>query len=219
MFENTFFAAEARLTDPPYVVAAGGCGLAGNRKYLKDILSEGLDVGFDPAFLDAYENWFVFCGIGQLRQILEIAERRGNRQLITWCKTNPTPLTNANYLPDVEYVVHRFAKGRLFGGYREKSRFIVTRNGSDGDVAHPTVKPLKIMFKLIRLGSLPGETICDPFAGSGSTLVAAKTLGRRVVGIEIEERYCEIAAERLRKTFARPETIKSKNNPGRVSLF
>lgn len=62
---------------------------------------------------------------------------------------------------------------------------------------HPCPKPLSTMTWLVVKASLPGETILDPFMGSGTTLVAAKAIGRRAIGIEIEERYCEIAAKRL----------------------
>lgn len=62
-------------------------------------------------------------------------------------------------------------------------------------LGHPTQKPMVIMRRLLEKTS-PG-VILDPFAGSGSTLVAAKYLGRNAVGIEIDERYCEIAARRL----------------------
>ncbi len=64
------------------------------------------------------------------------------------------------------------------------------------DVLHPCPKPLAWMRWLVGLASLPGEEVLDPFCGSGTTLRAAKDLSRRAIGIEIEERYCEIAAER-----------------------
>jgi site-specific DNA-methyltransferase (adenine-specific) len=64
-------------------------------------------------------------------------------------------------------------------------------------MGHPTVKPLGVISRLMKVGSMEGQAILDPFMGSGTTLRAAKDLGRRAIGIEIEERYCEIAANRL----------------------
>jgi len=62
---------------------------------------------------------------------------------------------------------------------------------------HPTQKPLAIISKMVGISSNIGDTILDPFMGSGTTLVAAKQLGRKAVGIEISEKYCEIAVKRL----------------------
>ena len=62
---------------------------------------------------------------------------------------------------------------------------------------HPCPKPLYWMRWCISRASREGELVLDPFVGSGTTLRAAKDLGRRAIGIEIEERYCEIAAQRL----------------------
>ena len=57
--------------------------------------------------------------------------------------------------------------------------------------------PLEIPRRCIALATEPGDYVIDPYMGSGTTLRAAKDLGRKAIGIEIEERYCEIAAERL----------------------
>lgn len=62
---------------------------------------------------------------------------------------------------------------------------------------HPAVMPLEIARRCIRISTWPGELVLDPFMGSGTTLLAARALGRRAIGYEISERYCEIAAKRL----------------------
>jgi DNA modification methylase len=70
------------------------------------------------------------------------------------------------------------------------------REGNE-DRWHPTQKPLGVMKWALALCPPPNATILDPFMGSGTTLVAAKQLNRRAIGIEVEEKYCEIAAKRL----------------------
>jgi len=186
------------LTDPPYEITAAGGGMGAQRQYLAEIDGK-IDGGFNIAFLESFPNWCVFCGKTQLVSLITAAGTR-NWSLVTWNKPNPTPLTNSNYLPDTEYIVHAYQPGRLFGGYRDKSRFIV-HPVEKNEFHHPTVKPLAVMSKMVRLGTRPGETVVDPFAGTGTTLVAAKMLGRMAVGVEKEERFCEIAAKRLAQEF------------------
>jgi site-specific DNA-methyltransferase (adenine-specific) len=88
--------------------------------------------------------------------------------------------------------------GKGWHGYRDegvlKGHWIVTR-ASMGRV-HPNEKPVSLLSHLIQ--KLPAhDCVIDPCAGSGATLVAAKNLGRKAIGIELEEKYCEIAAKRL----------------------
>ncbi len=65
------------------------------------------------------------------------------------------------------------------------------------ETGHPTAKPVALYAELLRDFSDPNEVVLDPFMGSGTVLVASKNLGRTSIGIEIEERYCEMAARRL----------------------
>lgn len=101
---------------------------------------------------------------------------------------------------DCEAIYFRGFPTGLAGGGR--SSVFATRVRSQGGPSspigrfgHPHVKPGDVMEELITLAPL--GAIADPFAGSGSTLVAAKALGRRAIGVEIDEHYCEIAARRL----------------------
>jgi site-specific DNA-methyltransferase (adenine-specific) len=64
---------------------------------------------------------------------------------------------------------------------------------------HPTEKPVELVGHFVELTTWHGDTVLDPFMGSGTTLVAAKRLGRKAIGIELEEKYCEIAARRLQQ--------------------
>ena len=87
----------------------------------------------------------------------------------------------------------RVAAVELVGG-RDRDILKVSR-GNTSDYEHPTQKPLPLLRYLI--GRHQSSVILDPFMGSGTTLRAAADLGRKAIGIEIEERYCEIAARRL----------------------
>lgn len=86
-----------------------------------------------------------------------------------------------------------YVLGDGWTGKREGTVLRAHRIGGAG--THPTEKPIAIMERLIR--KAPPGIILDPFAGSGTTLVAAKNLGRRAIGIEMEEGYCSVAARRL----------------------
>jgi len=85
-------------------------------------------------------------------------------------------------------------KGRHLLRSRQSNLWSIPRDSS-GD--HPTPKPVSLMRRMIENSSDIDDLVLDPFVGSGTTLVAAKELGRKAIGIEIEERYCEIAAKRL----------------------
>lgn len=93
------------------------------------------------------------------------------------------------------------AKGYGVGAARLRRGSVirVQRGQSSQTLRHPTEKPVELLRILIESSSTFGEMVLDPFAGAGSCLVAAMLEGRRAIGIELSERYCEIAAERCRQ--------------------
>jgi site-specific DNA-methyltransferase (adenine-specific) len=124
----------------------------------------------------------------------------GTRQVLIWHKTNAGFRgATAGFRRDAEavYLLGHWPSG--LGGatsiLRSGARTQGGPAGVTGRYVHPHAKPVDVMETLIT--ACPPGTIADPFAGSGSTLVAARNLGRRAIGVEIEERYAEKAALRL----------------------
>jgi site-specific DNA-methyltransferase (adenine-specific) len=111
---------------------------------------------------------------------------------LTWDKGNWPGMGDLSmpWGPSTENI---YVLGRGFNGKRSGS--VIRINRITGRMWHPNEKPTALIQMLIQW--CPPGMIADPFMGSGTTLVAAKNLGRQAIGIECEERYCEIAARRL----------------------
>ena len=88
--------------------------------------------------------------------------------------------------------LHPPGKKRWNGGGHPNNHF----DDTDRVTPHPTSKPLSMFRTFVERFTDQGELILDPYMGSGTTLRAAKDLGRQAIGIELNERYCEIAAKR-----------------------
>ena len=129
-----------------------------------------------------------------------------------WDKVDSAPqFTGDRPAASVEAIVcgHPTGRKRWNGGGR-RNLFTHAVNGAEkGSKPHPSTKPIPLMIELVGLFTDPGELILDGFAGSGTTLVACKSLGRRAVGCEIDERHCETAARRLQQDYL-PLTVKQK---------
>lgn len=204
------------LTDPPYGGMVGGYpypdggGVAKMRNAsisLGDTWSASLD--WVPVVIEKISlGAFVFCSYHSLPEVAMAFSSLRRAVLITWHKRNAPP-QGANVPRFTEEYAWGFAaniglkwdaiRSTLIdvpklatGAFASPERFV----NANGQALHPTQKPEALIHRLLVVG---GETILDPFMGSGTTLRAAKDLGRKAIGIEIEEKYCEIAANRLRQ--------------------
>jgi hypothetical protein len=127
-----------------------------------------------------------------------IARPPGVRALLIWHKDGAYsgPLVAPFFTNHEEvYILGRASWRKSAPPLRSVITTTEHRSSATREVGHPTPKPVGLMEALV--DRCPPGVIADPFAGSGATLEAARNLGRRAVGIELEERYCELTARRL----------------------
>lgn len=209
--------ADALLTDPPYAISVGGAVRdqgkgrgKRNMHFLRgdddwDAMTSAVmrRVALASSCLHDRASVFVWCGHRQFGHIVNWFEGDGwSTRPLVWSKKCPPPSPpHSGFSAGLELCVYAYRPGRRWnGGSIGPSNVFVSdsyRHGQPGKVDHPTQKPLGMIRRQIELVTARGDTVLDPFMGSGTTLRAAKDLGRKAIGIEIEERYCEIAARRL----------------------
>lgn len=188
---------EAIVTDPPYnAINRETGGLRRLDKGRAD--SEPVDIdALAPLFARiARGTVYVWCAQEQLSRWLSAFQREGmTTRTCVWWKTNPSPMNGEHFwLSAIELCAFARHGGAVFN---RRCAAPVWRFPVADANGHPTPKPIGLMAEQVGASTNPGDLVLDPYMGSGSTLVAAKNLGRRAIGIEIEERYCEIAARRL----------------------
>lgn len=138
----------------------------------------------------------IFCGKGQFSQIYNFfATKPGTVRAIVWEKTNPSPMNGQHiYLSGVEFAVWFKKRGATFNPFCKNTVF---RFPSGRRKYHPTEKNQKLITELLLDNTAPGATVLDPCMGSGTTGIACVQTGRNFIGMELDERYFQIASERI----------------------
>lgn len=193
------------ISDPPYDArthAGARTAATASPKY-GDI--QKIEIDFDPLdvaatvprILSVCRRWFIaFC---TMEMIAEYQKASGGAWVRAgfWRRPDGAPQFTGDRPAtpgDAIAIMHPTGKKYWNGGGRHAYYEIGVERL---DRVHPTQKPESLMRQIVAEFTDAGETILDPFMGSGTTLVAAKRLGRKAIGIELEEKYCEIAAKRL----------------------
>lgn len=118
------------------------------------------------------------------------------QNLLVWDKRTATP--NRYYMQALEFIL-MLRKGAARSINDMGCKNIFTIPNIIGTKRHPTEKPISLMMEFVRNSTNDGDIVLDPFAGSGSTLIAAQRLNRRYIGFEIDPDYYAIAVKRLRE--------------------
>lgn len=186
--------ADVLVTDPPYGIEWSGINSGVNKKYTKFI--DGIKNDHDVEVRDkALALWgtkpAIVFGSWKMPKPQDVQHR------LIWHKAGMPPgALNAPFMTQDEEI---YILGKGFRPSSPPQRSVITTNEHRatevGKIGHPTPKPIGLMELLI--DRCPDGLLADPFAGSGATLLAARNLGRKVIGIELEEKYCELIAKRL----------------------
>lgn len=184
--------ADVLVTDPPYGMAYH----SGRRKADDRIACDDTLTVRDAAL----DHWAAANGEGAPALVFGTWKQPRPdrvRQLIVWDKRGGAGFSGDLNMPWADITEEVYVIGTGWAGRRVPAIYSIPTIPSQSPArnGHPTPKPTSLMEALI--AKCPPGIIADPFAGSGSTLVAAKALGRRAIGVELEERYCETAAKRL----------------------
>jgi site-specific DNA-methyltransferase (adenine-specific) len=189
LLPDLWFGVDLLLTDPPYGIgydARGGTGPAAPRRTYSLPTVCGDDAPFDPRPLLNYGAKAILWGGNHFADRLPASA--------TWLVWDKREGTAPNSFADCELAWSNLGgPARLF---HHRWLGMLRASEKDEERVHPTQKPVALMSWCLSL--VPdARLVLDPYMGSGSTIKAAKERGLRAIGIEIEERYCEIAANRL----------------------
>lgn len=216
----TLTAVDHVITDPPYAITNEGMwhvGRPGKGKRRFDFFEgdenwpEMVRLVSSAAeatmrILSASGSFYAWCGHREFGPLVSLFEGAGwKTRFLVWAKAAPSPPPPGSGWPSgAELCVYAFRPGRVWnhdGRNPPPSNVFVCdsfRHGQPGKIDHPTQKPLAVISPLVLASTKENETILDPFAGSGTTGVAALRLGRRFIGIEKEPKYFALACDRLR---------------------
>ena len=194
------------VTDPPYEVITGGRngGVKGkpsgilkeNKQLMKSIPKADLWLSECFRVMKDGTHIYIMTNTLNLTNYLNIINDVGFKlhNLLVWNKNNTTP--NRWYMKNCEYVI--FArKGFAKSINNPSSQTVHNFDNIIGNKQHPTEKPVDLMKFYVGNSSNIGDTVLDPFMGSGSTGVACKELGRNFIGIELDKQYFDIATKRI----------------------
>jgi DNA modification methylase len=139
--------------------------------------------------------------VGDLLLLLLLALKEGGfplRHMLVWAKNNHV-LGRSDYHYKHEPIIYGWVEGAhtFYGGHSETSLWSIDKpHKSD---LHPTMKPVALFAKAVENSTKSGETVLDPFLGSGTTLIACEQLGRTCYGMEISPQYCQVIIDRWEK--------------------